>query len=396
MDTKSKQLLKMEKEVHEREEDLKDRVRAWEQRQKRDSERTKAKEYLNSVDSLSSLRPPTHDKSVALRAQSRALSARGIKYRIAHALTQQQSKAFRRWLDTTVERREAATYAEQARLRAAAAASHQRREQELLELLHAEKERALADQAKFNSMALMSEQERARLQEVADQAEETAVIQAQHIGRLQDQLRALQAAAGVPVDVTDTAVMTSLEYIPKSPKPPPTTPTPLQRFINAADAAAAAAAAASASSAVAPASAAATATATPATASTGTSTSNPPSPHPGSHGTGGRPTTFTFERGLQYSQPNTPRVPVPAPASTVVTVPPAAAPVVDPALYAKIQAKLGNAGSLEEAMAHAHQRIAAAARGGAGSKRAKDDVAGSQLVAEIAERLKHAPFRIQQ
>jgi hypothetical protein len=290
------------------------------------------------------------------------LSARGIKYRIAHALTQQQSKAFRRWLDTTVERREAATYTEQARLRAAAAASHQRREQELLELLHAEKERALADQAKFNSMALMSEQERARLQEVVDQAEETAVIQAHHIGRLQDQLRALQAATGVPVDVTDTAVMTSLEYIPKSPKPP-TTPTPLQRFINAADAAAAAA---SASSAMAPASAAATAsaataTATPATASTGTSTSNPPSPHPGSHGTGGRPTTFTFERGLQYSQPNTPRVPVPAPASTVVTVPPAAALVVDPALYAKIQAKLGNAGSLEEAMAHAHQRIAAAA-----------------------------------
>ena len=375
MDTKSKQLLKMEQEVHEREEDLKDRVRTWEQRQKRDSERTKAKEYLNSVDSLSSLRPPTHDKAVALRAQSRALSARGIKYRIIHALARQQTTAFRRWLDVTIERREAAAYAEQGRMRTAAAASHQRREQELLELLHAEKERALSDQAKFNAMALLSEQERARLQEAVDQAEETVLVQAQHIGRLQQQLQALQAAAGVAVDVADTAVMTSLEYLPKTPKQQlqPTTPTALQRTAAAA---------------------AITTTATTATTttSTGTSTSNPPSPHPGGLGAGGRPVTFTFDRG-----PPTPRVPTPASTVAVPAAPPA--PPVDPALYAKIQAKLGHAGSLEEAMARAQQRIAAAARlgpGAGGSKRAKEDAAGMQLAAEIAERLKYAPFRIQQ
>ena len=370
METKARQMLTQEQVVHNREEDLKDRIREWEQRRKRDGDRAKAKEYLTSIDSLSSLRPPTHEKAVALRAKSRALSARGIKYRFLHAITWQLGKSFRRWLDMTIERREAAQYAEQARLRTAAVASHQRREQELLELLQGEKERGVVEQAKFNTMTVLAEQDRSRLQEAIIHAEETVMTQAQHIVRLQEQLQTLQTSTGVTVDVTDTAVMTSLEYIPKY-KQGSTTPPPQRRQID--------------------------------TESTGTSTSNPSSPHP----TAGTTRTFSFQTKAE-TVPSTPRVP----------------PAVDPALYAKIQvhnkifsshhiiclshllflslflslsyhmeieqSKLGDSTTLDEAMALAHQRITLATR--TATKR-RDD--GAQLAAEIAERLSHAPFRSQ-
>ena len=288
METKARQMLSQEQEVHNREEDLKDRIREWEQRRKRDGDRVKAKEYLTSIDSLSSLRPPTHEKAVALRAKSRALSARGIKYRFLHAITWQLGKSFRRWLDVTIERREAVQYAEQARLRTAAVASHQRREQELLELLQGEKERGVVEQAKFNTMTVLAEQDRARLQEAIIHAEETITSQEQHIVRLQEQLQSLQSSTGVTVDMTDTAVMTSLEYIPKYKQGGSTTsPLPRRQIV---------------------------------TESTGTSTSNPSSPHP----TGSITRTFSFPTKAgtpQDTLPNTPRVP----------------PAVDPALYAKIQ-----------------------------------------------------------
>lgn len=292
METKARQISTQEQEVHNREEDLKDLIREWEQRRKRDGDRAKAKEYLTSIDSLSSLRPPTHEKAVALRAKSRALSARGIKHRFLHAITWQLGKSFRRWLDVTVERREAAQYAEQARLRTAAVASHQRREQELLELLQGEKERGVVEQAKFNTMTVLAEQDRARLQEAIIHAEETISSQAQHIVRLQEQLQSLQSSTGVTVDVSDTAVMTSLEYIPKYKQGGSTTPPPLRKQIM--------------------------------TESTGTSTSNPSSPHPT-----GITRTFSFptKSGTpQDTLPNTPRVP----------------PAVDPALFAKIQVNFKN------------------------------------------------------
>jgi hypothetical protein len=131
----------------------------------------------------------------------------------------QLGKSFRRWLDLTIDRREKEQYAEAARLRTAAVSSHQRREADLLDLLNGEKERSVADQAKSNSMALLAEQERARLHEAVYQAEETVLIQTQHIVRLQAQLQALHASAG-GVDTSDTGVMTSIEFNPTVRIPP--------------------------------------------------------------------------------------------------------------------------------------------------------------------------------
>ena len=345
MEAKSKQLTTQEQEIFNREEDLKERIHEWERRRKQDADRMKAKEYLTSVDSLVSLRPPTKEKAVILRAQSRSLSAKGIRHRILHALMWQLGKSFRRWLDITIDRREKEQYAEAARLRTAAVASHQRHEQELLDLLNGEKERSVAEQAKSNSMALLAEQERARLHEAVQQAEETVLIQSNHIVRLQEQLQALQASTGIAVDTSDTAVMTSIEYVPK-PKSTPTTPFP-PRYIN--------------------------------TTSTGTSTSNPPSPHPSSH-----IQRFSFTAPLNASGSG--MTPVPSNSN----LPSAALSAVDPALMAKIHAKLGDGSSLDDAMAFAHQRIAAATR----SKRpTATDAAGAQLATEIYERLKSAPFR---
>jgi hypothetical protein len=62
---------------------------------------------------------------------------------------------------------------------------------------------------------------------------------------------------------------------------------------------------------------------------------------------------------------------------------------MDPALMARIQSRLGDASSLDEAMAFARQRIALSTR----NKRSPGAGAGAELAAEIYDRLKSAPFR---
>lgn len=82
LDTLKKQLIQKEKDLLEREENLKFDIRDYKNLKKAEKEKEKAKIYLSSVNSLASLKPPTEEKTVVLREKSRAVSAMTIRARL--------------------------------------------------------------------------------------------------------------------------------------------------------------------------------------------------------------------------------------------------------------------------------------------------------------------------
>ena len=98
------------------------------------------------------------------------------------------SRAFRRWLNSTIDERDRVHSDEHARLLLASNSSHSRREQELLQILQKEKERASIEQEQSNKLSLLGERERFQLLDTMDELRRIISQQEAQLQQLQSQL----------------------------------------------------------------------------------------------------------------------------------------------------------------------------------------------------------------
>ena len=78
-----KELLQKSKDLVEKEETLLFEMRDFQKLQEVEKDKEKAKIYLNSIDSINSLKPPNNDSTIKLREKSRIISAMAIKSQLS-------------------------------------------------------------------------------------------------------------------------------------------------------------------------------------------------------------------------------------------------------------------------------------------------------------------------
>ena len=82
-----KELLQKSRDLVEKEETLLFEMRDFQKLQEVEKDKEKAKIYLNSIDSINSLKPPNNDSTIKLREKSRIISAMAIKSQLSQGKT---------------------------------------------------------------------------------------------------------------------------------------------------------------------------------------------------------------------------------------------------------------------------------------------------------------------